>query len=181
MKCFEIVKNPKISIAPRLKNWYGCINVRDIRIDTFYKLPKQQTFTVEMTKREMFTDFILFPFVLISPMVKDLIQIYDDICLFTQVTLLDSGSGRSMIYYLPVFEETDRLEIHTKEFEYGQCVKMPAEEKKPVFINKNIFWVKDSLTRHTIISLDFAEIILQNRVTGVELKEVILCEKEGEE
>ena len=41
-------------------------------------------------------------------------------------------------------------------------------------VTKDIFWVSDSLTRHTIILMDFAKSILRHGATGVELKEVIL-------
>ena len=179
MKYFEIVKKPQFNIATSLKNWYGSFDVRDIKMDTFYKLPKQQLYIVDMTEKQVFTDFILFPFVLMSQTVKDLVKMYGDVCFCREIILLDSNSGSSMNYYLPVFDETNQIQIHYKEFEDGKLITKQTEEKQALSLNKNIFWIKDSLTRHTIISLDFAESLLRREATGIELKEVILTPKKS--
>ncbi len=178
MKYFEIVKKPKFKTTPNLKNWYGRFDVRDIKVDTFYQLPEQQLFVVDMTEKQVFTDFILVPFVLISQTVKDLVKMYGDVCFCREMILLDSNSGSSMKYYLPVFDETNRIQIHYKEFEDGRLISKLTEEKQTLSLNKNIFWINDSLTRHTIISMDFAESLLRREATGIELKEVVLSKKE---
>lgn len=178
MKYFEIVKKPQFNIAPSLKNWYGRFDVRDIRINTFFKLPRQQLFVVDMTERQIFTDLIMFPFMLMSQMVKDLVKTYGDVCFCREIILLDSSSGSIMNYYLPVFEETNRIQIHYKEFEDGRLIRKLTEEKQALSLNKNIFWISDSLTRHTIISMDFAESLLRRKTTGIELKEVVLFKKQ---
>lgn len=177
MKYFEIVKKPQFTIAPSLKNWYGKFDVRDIKIDTFYKLPKQQLFIVDMTEKEMFTDVIPHPFLLVSQKVMDVIKMYGDICYYRLVLLLDAGSGNSESYYLPVFDESKQIQLSYKEFEAGSCVSKLLEEESELTVNKNIFWIRDSLTRHTIISMDFAESLLRREATGIELKEVILTRK----
>jgi len=82
-----------------------------------------------------------------------------------------------MNYYLPVFDETNQIQIHYKEFEDGKLITKQTEEKQALSLNKNIFWIRDSLTRHTIISLDFAESLLRREATGIELREVILTKK----
>lgn len=174
MKYFEIVKKPQINIAPRLENWYGKFDVRDIKMDSFYKLPENQLFIVEMTEKQIFTDFIMFPFVLISRKVIDVIKMYGDICFCRQVTLLDPRGRNSEVYYLPVLDESKKIKLSYKEFETGKCTKNVPEEKQALMVNKNVFWVSDSLTRHTIILMDFAKSILRRGATGVELKEVIL-------
>lgn len=178
MKYFEIVKKPQFKIAPSLKNWYGRFDVRDIKIDTFYKLPKRQLFIVDITEKQAFTDFILVPFVLISQTVKELVKMYGDVCFCREILLLDSNSGSSMNYYLPVFDETNQIQIHYKEFEDRRLISKLPEEKQMLSLNKNIFWINDSLTRHTIISMDFAESLLRREATGIELKEVILIKKD---
>ena len=176
---FEIEKKPQINMAPRLKNWYGSFDVRDVAIDSFYKLPEGQLFIVEMTEKEIFTDFIMFPFLLISQRVMDVIKMYGDICYYRQVFLLDAGSGNSESYYLPVLDESKQIQLYDKEFEAGTCIRRLPEEEFAITVNKNIFWIRDSLTRHTIISMDFAESLLRRGATGIELKEVILTLKES--
>ena len=66
MKYFEIQDSPELKYAPQLKDWYGRFDVRDIRIDTFPKLPDMQLFMIEPSENTIFTDIILFPFLLVS-------------------------------------------------------------------------------------------------------------------
>jgi len=108
-----------------------------------------------------------------------LFYMYGDICYYRQVFLLDAGSGNSESYYLPVLDESKQIQLYDKEFEAGTCIRRLPEEEFAITVNKNIFWIRDSLTRHTIISMDFAESLLRRGVTGIELKEVVLTPKES--
>ena len=174
MKYFEIVKNPKIKRAPTIINWYGHFDVRNIKLDTFAKLPERELLIVEMTEKEIFTDFIMFPFLLISHEVKQVIEMYGDICFCRQIILLNQSNGTSEIYYLPVLDESDTMQFYYKEFEDGTCLNGKQEQKQVFNVDKNIFWISDSLTRHTIISMDMAESLLRRGMTGLELKEIVL-------
>lgn len=165
MKYFEIQDAPVLKYAPRLENWYGKFDVRNIGISTFPKLPKRQLFTVKPSEKTIFTDFILFPFLLLSPKVTDVIKMYREICFCRDVILLDQSSGKSELYYLPVFDETERLLVRENQ----NC-----ESGKALEVDKHIFWVRDSLKRHTIISLDLAESLFRREVTGLGIKEVKL-------
>ncbi|GEM_PF-637468 len=181
MKYFEVVKKPKIQRAPTLKNWYGSFDVRDISLLNYYKLPERHLFVVDKKEQQLFTDFVTFPFLLISPLVLDVIKMYGDFAITREIILLDGVSGESQMYFLPIFQETDKIQIHYREFQDGLCSNMKDPVSKKTYkLDRNIFWIQDSLTRHTIISLDFAESLLRRNVTGLELKEVILSQKIGE-
>ena len=86
MKYFKIQDSPELKYAPQIKNWYGSFDVRDIRIDRFYKLPKMQLFPIEPSENLIFTDIILFPFLLVSPLVYDVIQMYRERCFFGRLS-----------------------------------------------------------------------------------------------
>ena len=64
MKYFEIVEAPEHKYAPRVKNRYGQIDVRDICIKKYPDLPKRELFVIESSEKTIFTDIILFPFLL---------------------------------------------------------------------------------------------------------------------
>lgn len=176
MKYFELVDTPELECAPRIKNWYGKFDVRDIRIDRFPQLPKMQLFTIESSEQTIFTDLILFPFLLISPNIRNVIEMYKENCFYRDIILLDEVSGESKLYYLPVLSETNRLQVKEKERENVAVVKKSTEEYvgKNSVLRKNIFWVRDSRKRHTIISLDLAESLLEREMFGIGLKEVEL-------
>lgn len=169
MKYFEIQEASELKYAPQLENWYGKFDVRDIRLEGFPRLPDRQLFTIKPSDRTIFTDIILFPFLLLSLKVTDVIKMYRERCFCRDVILLDQISGKSELYQLPVFDETDKLSIKERQAD--------TQDGK-VVLDKHIFWVRDSVKRHTVISLDLAESLLRREVTGLGLKEIELYIKE---
>lgn len=169
MKYFEIQEAPELKYAPQLENWYGKFDVRDIRLEGFPRLPDRQLFTIKPSDRTIFTDIIQFPFLLLSLKVAEVIKMYRERCFCRDVILLDQISGKSELYQLPVFDETDRLSIRERQ---------DGAQSETVEPDKHIFWVRDSLKRHTVISLDLAESLLRREVTGLGLKEIELTVKE---
>lgn len=180
MKFFKIQDSPDLKYCPKLLNWYGKFDVRNIRLDQYPELPEQELFLLEPAEKVIFTDIILFPFLLVSPMIRDVIKMYHEICYFRQVLLLDQKHEKSEIYFLPVLSEFNAIKLVEITYgEDGQAFHAQSSEKE-VSINKNIFWVRDSVKRHTIISLDFAESLLRRNVIGLGIQEVLLYSK-GEE
>lgn len=169
MKYFEIQEAPELKYAPQLENWYGKFDVRDIRLEGFPRLPDRQLFTIKPSDRTIFTDIIQFPFLLLSLKVAEVIKMYRERCFCRDVILLDQISGKSELYQLPVFDETDKLSIRERQ---------DGAQSETVELDKHIFWVRDSLKRHTVISLDLAESLLRREVTGLGLKEIELTVKE---
>ena len=169
MKYFEIQEAPELKYAPQLENWYGKFDVRDIKLEGFPRLPDRQLFTIKPSDRTIFTDIIQFPFLLLSLKVTEVIKMYRERCFCRDVILLDQISGKSELYQLPVFDETDKLSIRERQ---------DGAKNETVELDKHIFWVRDSLKRHTVISLDLAESLLRREVTGLGLKEIELFIKE---
>lgn len=178
MKYFEIVDAPELKYAPKIQNWYGTFDVRNIKLETYPKLPKRQLFIVEPSENMIFTDFVLYPFLLVTPKVMKVISMYKEVCFYRDVILLNQLKRESQLYYLPVFNETNELQVIDKI--YAEEMKGPnlqAEEWDKVNVSSQIFWVNDSKKRHTIISLDLAESLLRRDVFGLGLKEVELFRK----
>ena len=169
MKYFELQEAPELKYAPQLENWYGKFDVRDIKLEGFPRLPDRQLFTIKPSDRTIFTDIIQFPFLLLSLKVTEVIKMYRERCFCRDVILLDQISGKSELYQLPVFDETDKLSIRERQ---------DGTKNETVELDKHIFWVRDSLKRHTVISLDLAESLLRREVTGLGLKEIELFIKE---
>lgn len=179
MKYFEIQDTPELKYAPSLKDWYGKFDVRDIKLDTFPKLPDMQLFIIEPSENTIFTDIILFPFLLVSPMVQEVIQMYRECCFFRKIILLDQLHKESRLYYLPVLDEASDILLQRKKYKNGVCV---LEKQKPegeeINLCRNLLWVRDSNKRHIILSMDMAESLIRRNVTGLGLAEVILVKKQ---
>lgn len=175
MKYFKLQETPEFKYGPQIKDWYGTFDVRDIKMESFPKLPKRQLYVVEPYESLIFTDIILFPFLLISPLVKKVINIYKEQSFFREVILLNQKSGESRMYYLPVLNETKELQLVERSYNNGELVintKIPDQTR--FVVDKHIFWVRDSQKRHTIVSLDFVESLLKRDAIGIGLKEVML-------
>lgn len=176
MKYFELQDNPDLKYAPKIKNGHGIIATRDITLEKYPELPKYQLFILNPATKIIFTDFILYPFLLVSPSVMDVIQMYKELCFYREVILLDQIGGESKLYYLPVFKETNKLIVIEKENKVLEDSDFARLNEK-VYLDNNIFWVRDSQKRHTIISLDLMESLLRRNITGIGIKEVELFVK----
>ena len=139
--------------------------MRDICIKKYPDLPKRELFVIESSEKTIFTDIILFPFLLLSPNVMDVIKMHHERCFYREVILLDQLNGKSELYYLPVFDETEKLFIRNME---------DLMQEEELNLKKEIFWIRDSFKRHTIISLELAESLLWREITGLGIKEVKL-------
>lgn len=182
MKYFEIQDTPELKYAPRLKNWYGKIDVRDIRLDAFPQLPEMQLFLIEPSERVDYTDIILFPFLLVSPMVREVIEMYRERCFFRRVILLNQQKKESGSYCLPVLDETSNIRLRRISYKNGVYITDGTTEKgERVYPDRNLFWVRDSQKRHIILSMELAESLIRRGVTGLGLCEVELYEREAEE
>jgi hypothetical protein len=179
MKYFEVQNSPELKYAPKLKDWYGKFDVRDICLDGFPKLPKIQQFIIEPSENTMFTDIILFPFLLVSPVVQEVIKMYRERCFFCNVILVDQLKKESRMYYLPVLDETRSIQLQERKYRNGVYITEPEKaEGEKLKLDRNLFWVRGSKKRHIILSMDMAESLIRRGITGLGLCEVELYSKD---
>lgn len=181
MKYFEIQDTSELKYAPQLKNWYGKFDVRNINIESFPQLPQRQLFIIEPSEKTVFTDIILFPFLLVSPKVLQVIKMYRECCFYRDIILLDQLSGESRIYYLPVFDEINSIQFLRKQYKNGEPISDNDIQKvkgKEIYMDRNFFWVRDSQKRHIMLSMNAAESLIRRGVTGLGLCEVVLYGKD---
>lgn len=178
MKFFEILDSPELRYAPQLKNWYGKFDVRDIRINAFHRVPDMQVFMIEPSLNTIYTDLILFPFLLVSPRVKEVIKMYRERCYFRKVILMDQEHRESRLYYLPALDETSDIQLRKIRYTNGVGIPdTPDVKGEKIKLDRNLFWVRDTKKRHIILSLDMAESLIRRGITGLGLCEVQLYGK----
>lgn len=174
MKYFDISVNDSYRTSPQITNWYEEIKVRLINWETYHKLPRRKVLMITSSPNTIFTDIISFPFLLVSPMIKEVIRLYRDEVVFKEIMLLDIKNKLEKQYYLPVMEESSDIELINLK---GRETIVTEKIKTPAWVEgRNIFWVKYKEKRHTIVSLDFAESILRRNAVGIGLQEVILSQ-----
>lgn len=182
MKYFKLIDTPELKYSPQLINWYGKFDVRNICPKGYPKLPERELFLIEPSENVIFTDIILFPFLLISPMVREVIRMYREPCFYRDIVLLNQCNGLSKIYYLPVLDETRNIKLTEKQYKNGICLSDPKLPKSTkIFGERNLFWVRDTKRRHIVISLDMAESLIRRNITGLGLREVTLFQTSKEE
>lgn len=170
MKYFELkLDNVNFTGAPRLINWYGVQDVRLIKWESYHKWKNRQVYSIDPSPHTIFTDIVSSPFLLVSPMVKDTIRMYADEVVFKEVILLDSVNEFDKVYYLPIMRENNEIEFQFRE----KNDRHLNQKGTPEWIKeRNIFWITNKGTRHTIINLDLAESLLRRQAMGIQLKEV---------
>lgn len=179
MKYFEVQDTPELKYAPKLRNWYGKFDVRNIRIDLFPRLPDMQLFITEPLESMVFTDIILSPFLLVSPMVYEVLRMYRERCFFKKIILLNQLQRESRLYYLPVLDETNQLSLHRVEYKNGFLYSERRDiSGRKTEVPLNLFWVRDSKKRHIIMSMDMADSLIRRGVRGLGLCEVELYYRE---
>ena len=89
MKYFELtLDRDTYKTAPKLINWYRVQDVRLIKWESYHKLQKRQIYNIEPSSETIFTDIVSFPFLLVSTMVKDVIEMYGDEVIFREIILI---------------------------------------------------------------------------------------------
>lgn len=174
MKYYELkLDDTNFIEAPDLIDWYGIQDVRLIKWETFHKLKNRLVYRIKPAGNIIFTDIISFPFLLVSPMVRAVIEMYGDKVVFKEVILISAEKEVEEVYYLPIMEESNQINMLyvKKEQNYIKQTKIPEWVGE-----RNIFWVKKNEKRHTIVNLDLAESLLRRNAVGLELKEVFLSQ-----
>ena len=103
---------------------------------------------------------------------------YRECCFFRKIVLLDQENQESRLYYLPVLDETNAIQIQRIQYKNGKRnLDMPEIQGERIELDRNLFWVRDSKKRHIILSLDMAESLIRRNIMGLGLCEVELYNK----
>lgn len=148
MKYYELkLDSANFSDAPHLINWYGIQDVRLIKWESYHKLKTRLVYSIDPSENVVFTDIISFPFLLVSPMVRDTIKMYGDLVVFKEIILLSVERNFEEVYYLPIIQESDQIKLSyvEKKENCKQQIKIPEWVGE-----RNIFWVKQNEKSHTI-------------------------------
>ncbi len=176
MKYFEIMLDKdSYRFAPQIINWYERINVRLINWECYHLLPDRKVLPISPSPNTIFTDIVTSPFLLVSPVVKDVIRMYGDDVVFKEIVLSDSSNKIYCQYYLPIMEIRDNVRLSYLKAE-GKNGITDGDASRWEKLG-NIFWLKDKSAKKTIINLDIAESLLRRNVKGIKLREIIICEE----
>ena len=171
MKFFLLGTEASYSNYPKIRNWFGRIDLRYANVNEAYKIPSRQLLMIEEYENTVFPSIINDPFPLISIEVKNVFDMYEPHIIYREVVLLDSRYERTGLYYLPILEEADCLDKKSELNLDRSVIRKGIIDYKRTE-GRAVFRV-GGLNRYYMAGrLDLVESILKRDVKGVGLTEL---------
>lgn len=171
MKFYILGTDKELANYPKLKNWFGKIDCRNINIQDAYKIPKRQLFFIEESENTLFTGIIEYPFPMISSEVKEVFDMYESHIIYKEIILLDRKNEKAKIYYLPILEEIYCLDEKSK-FNLDKSILKKGVIDYEKTEEKAVFRLGGLNHYYIAGRLDLVESILKRDVKGIGLEEL---------
>lgn len=171
LRYFLLRQHAAYTHAPCLINWFQVFDARKIRPETAREIPYRSLIEIKSDELLCFTDAVLSPYLLLSALLKKVVEAYEPGIEYKDVVLLDKAHERYALYYLPVLEEADCLH------ETSECTLDRSRVKRAVFAKAklpdfSIFRVGGLKDAHIAVRLDLAESFLRRKAAGVAFEAV---------
>lgn len=156
---------------PRFKDFHRHIDVRDLKIGSYYKIPRRMLFRIEEEQDTLFVDTIINPVFIVSELLHKLLSKFEPNLNFKEFILLDQKYGKTETYYLPTLEEVDCLSDKS-EFNllHNELTKIIINKEKVQ--DKSIFTISGVEKRYVITRIDVVESMIRRNATGFTITEI---------
>jgi len=171
MKYFMLNKNSKLTDAPWLINWYTTIRPKYINLENASLLLFRSLIYVEKNRDLVFPDIITSPFLLISPQLKKIVEIYQPEIEYKQIVLLEPFHDYVQLYFLPILPRISCL-LHTSVLNADRSIIHRAVLDLSCVGDHSVFHIADIKNTYTILRLDLLESALIRGCIGLEYQEV---------
>ena len=180
MRYFLLKQDPAYqAVAPAVLKWHHKIDVRRIQRMHAADFPEVQLLLIDGDGRIVFPDVIVFPFLLVPDMVRDVIRMYEPHTIFKKIVLLNRPGRQKALYYMPVLEQVTCLDpssdISPDRRHIRHCVL-----QYPAIRDKGIFFIGNLNKQYTVLRLDAAESMFHRRAKGIGLDLVEVKEDMGD-
>lgn len=165
MKYFSITVDDNY-VPPSPLGWWGVIDRKTLERKKQSQMPKHMLFQVESHMQMVFTDVVRFPCFLVSELVMNVINKYDQFISFERIVFYDKGRKKSMIYYLPFLNRIELEKDNTCKKENDLVID---REKIEGYVITEIIC---NGKKYFIVRMDLAESILRRGAVGIGLKEI---------
>lgn len=172
MKYFILEPDKDFCDGPVLENWKETFPPSWVCKEHFYRIPERNIVSVSTTRDTIFPAILISPNVMVSEMVKSVIDMYGDRVLAKEVVLVDSVREGIERYFLLVLSE-----VSGKMETLGRKRSVVIERNAGIPLkDRNIFMMKLKEQKKIIVNLDFAESILRRSAQGICMEEIELKE-----
>ncbi|MBE5982130.1 MAG: hypothetical protein E7248_02365 [Paenibacillaceae bacterium] len=172
MKYFILEPDKEFCDGPLIEKWKETFSPSLVCKEHFHIVPERNIISISTTKDTIFPAIFISPYLLMSEMVKSVIDMYGDEIMAKDVVMVDSARGKIERYFLIILPEVSG-EMET--LERRRCAVIRGNSGIPLKY-RNIFIMKLKEQKKIVINLDFAESILRRNVQGISLDEIELKE-----
>lgn len=160
MKYFLLREEKRIVDSPQLINWHKNIPIQKLRWGTYHEVPPKTVLFIKENKNIYFPDIMLFPFLMISRKIKDILDLYEPNMGYRQIILIENKNERCMQYFIPHLMRLECLSKKTEyNFDHSEVKKAVLEQNR--LIDKCIFELGEVSNRQVIVRQDFLESVLR--------------------
>jgi hypothetical protein len=171
MKYFLISTEPRNSPVPQVTDWFEQIDPRDLTPERGGNIPEWTLLSISNGAEAVFSDILSMPGFLVSPMVHDVLRLYDPYIQCKRAVLIDRLTRTSEQYFLPIFPTCDCLLPESKL--NGDRSKLIHGVIDPEKVRRRPFFKIGGVSdTHIAFRLDVTESILRRRAKGIKLAEL---------
>jgi len=169
MKYFILKQEEVYKRNPRIREWYGKLDIHSLRMNMAESKEKFM-FYIDVNEYTFFPDIMMNPTLMVTEPVKKIIYMYEKHIIFKEIYLLEPVSNKGYVYYIPILPATD-CHVDTDTDSLHKRDKCCAVEESKVW-DRHIMEAESEKGQCIIVSLDLAESMLRNGMTGIELMEL---------
>lgn len=179
MKYFIVKQDNEYKNAPRFINWFQNYDMESYEAGHYSRLPDRKVIEIEPNANTTFIDVLSNPFFLVSKEIKKVLSLFEPNMEFRQILCLDRKNQLGHQYFLPCLPFISCISPKSQfNLDHSMLLKPVLEEEK--IPDKGIFILGDVKSRYVVMRLDVVETILRKKVYGIELEEVEIIPKGGQ-
>lgn len=125
---------------------------------------------LDETAGECAPDFIKSPVYMVSEMMQEVIDMYEDELIWKKIVMIHKEEERQMAYFHLLLKEMEVLHRQTEYYPNGMEKRMVLDGDK--ITHHKIFLLADSKVKLPVVSLEVVESLLRRHVMGVTFKEI---------
>lgn len=161
MKYYFIMEDKKMIDTPEIMNWYQKLNVEDIKMGTYHKIPNRLVLQIKSNSNIFFPEVLFYPCFMIGKKIKDILKLYEPTMRYKEVILLDVQNEKSSVYYIPYLEEIDCLDKEKTQFgNFKGTIEKGTICRKEIG-DTCVFYLKHNNNKYYVARQDFLESMLR--------------------
>lgn len=161
MKYYFIMQDKKLVDAPQIMNWYQTLNVEEVKMGTYHKIPDRAVLQLKSNKNVYFPEILFHPCLMVSNKIKKILSLYEPTMRYKEIILLDTPNEKTSVYYIPYLEEMDCLAKEKTLFGNFQSGIERGTIYREKLDDTCMFYLKHNHNKYYVVRHDLLESMLR--------------------